>query len=142
MFRWWYGTRTARTKAANSLAVLPLPVISACPVMLSSYAGIEQDIDKREAILALVVPVDFSRNLELGRMADVQLIVDGSDANTATIAIGYAQMVSDGYTTSLRIEAAQKRGAKTATIPLEAKPRVWFNQNMQAKNYIMLKENY
>lgn len=104
---------------------------------VSSYAGIEQVIDKREAILALVVPVDFSRNLELGRMADVQLIVDGSDANTATIAIGYAQMVSDGYTTSLRIEAAQKRGAKTATIPLEAKPRVWFNQNMQAKNYII-----
>ncbi len=104
---------------------------------VGSYAEIEQAIDKREAILALVVPVDFSRKLERGRMADVQLIVDGSDANTATIAIGYAQMVSDGYTTSLRIETAQKRGAQTAAIPLEAKPRVWFNQNMQAKNYII-----
>lgn len=104
---------------------------------VNSYAEIEQAIDKREAILALVVPVDFSRKLESGRKADVQLIVDGSDANTATIAIGYAQMVTDGFTTSLLIEAAHKRGVKTATIPLEAKPRVWFNQNMQAKNYII-----
>ena len=104
---------------------------------VGSYAEIEQVIDKREAILALVVPADFSRKLESGRKADVQLIVDGSDANTATIAIGYAQMVTDSFTTSLLIEAAQNRGAKTAIIPLEAKPRVWFNQNMQAKNYII-----
>ena len=104
---------------------------------VTSYAEIEQAIDKREAILALVVPRDFSRKLESGHAADVQLIVDGSDANTATIAIGYAQMVTDGYTTSLLIEAAQNRGAKTAVVPLEAKPRVWFNQNMQAKNYII-----
>ena len=104
---------------------------------VNSYAEIEQAIDKREAILALVIPVDFSRKLESGRKADTQLIVDGSDANTATIAIGYAQMVTDSYSSSLLIEAAQKRGAQTAIIPLEAKPRVWFNQNMQAKNYII-----
>ena len=104
---------------------------------VTSYPEIEQTIDRREAILALVIPSDFSRKLESGRKADVQLIVDGSDANTATIAIGYAQMVTDGYTTSLLIKTAQQRGAKTANVPLEAKPRVWFNQNMQAKNYII-----
>ena len=104
---------------------------------VTSYAEIEQAIDKREAIAALIIPRDFSRKLESGHTSDVQLIVDGSDANTATIAIGYAQMVTDGYTTSLLVEAAQKRGAKTAVVPLEAKPRVWFNQNMQAKNYII-----
>ncbi len=104
---------------------------------VTSYTEIEKAIDKREAVLALVIPRDFSRKLESGHASDVQLIVDGSDANTATIAIGYAQMVTDGYTSSLLIKAARQRGAKTAVIPLEAKPRVWFNQNMQAKNYII-----
>lgn len=104
---------------------------------VTSYAEIEQAIDRREAILVLVIPRDFSRKLEIGHTADVQLIVDGSDANTATIAIGYAQMVTDGYTSSLLIKTAQQRGAKTAIVPLEAKPRVWFNQNMLAKNYII-----
>jgi len=104
---------------------------------VTSYAEIEQAVDKREAILALVIPNHFSRNQETGRKSDVQLIVDGSDANTATIAIGYAQMVTDGYNTSVLIKTAQQHGAKTMTVPLEAKPRVWFNQNMLAKNYII-----
>lgn len=103
----------------------------------ASYSEIERAIDNREALLALVIPRDFSRKLESGRPADVQLIVDGSDANTATIAIGYAQMITDGYTGALLIQKAQSRGAGTIGIPLEAKPRIWFNQNMQAKNYII-----
>ena len=102
-----------------------------------SYEEIEKAIDKREAVLALVIPHEFGRKVESGRAADVQLIVDGSDANTATIALGYAKAVTDGYTSSLLIKAAQQRGAKAVSIPLEAKPRVWFNQNMQAKNYII-----
>ena len=104
---------------------------------VSSYVEIEQAIDKREAILALVIPGDFSRRLENGRSADVQLIVDGSDANTATIAIGYAQTVADNYNSALLVKTVQQRGLKAPSVPLEAKPRVWFNQNMQAKNYII-----
>ncbi len=105
--------------------------------VVNSYSEIEQAVDKREAVLALIIPVDFSRKMATGQKADVQLIVDGSDSNTATIAIGYAQTVTDGYSSSLLIKAAQKKGVNTVNIPLEAKPRVWFNQNMQAKNYII-----
>ena len=104
---------------------------------VASYGEIETVIDKREAILALVIPHDFSRKLASVRNADVQLIVDGSDANTATIAMGYAQAVTNGFTNSLLLTAVQKQGGKTVTIPIEGKLRVWFNQNMQAKNYIV-----
>jgi len=104
---------------------------------VNSYEEIEQSIDKREAMLALIIPTDFSRKLETGRKADAQLIVDGSDSNTATIAIGYAKMVTDSYTSSLMLKTAQRQGARKVGIPLEAKPRIWFNQNMQAKNYII-----
>ena len=104
---------------------------------VNSYDEIEQSIDKREAMLALIIPTDFSRKLETGRKADAQLIVDGSDSNTATIAIGYAKTVTDSYTSSLMLKTAQRQGARKVGIPLEAKPRIWFNQNMQAKNYII-----
>lgn len=100
----------------------------------ASYQDIEQAIDRRKAMLALVIPEDFSRQLAVGRPGDVQLIVDGSDANTATIATNYAQMITDSYTSSLLL---QLRGANMPHIPIEAKPRIWFNQNMQAKNYII-----
>lgn len=104
---------------------------------VNSYEEIEQSIDKREAMLALIIPTDFSRKLETGRKADAQLIVDGSDSNTATIAIGYAKTVTDSYTSSLMLKTAQRQGEKKVGIPLEAKPRIWFNQNMQAKSYII-----
>lgn len=104
---------------------------------VNSYEEIEQSIDKREAMLALIIPTDFSRKLETGRKADAQLIVDGSDSNTATIAIGYAKTVTDSYTSSLMLKTAQRQGEWKVGIPLEAKPRIWFNQNMQAKNYII-----
>ena len=104
---------------------------------VNSYGEIEQSIDKREAMLALIIPNDFSRKLETGQKADAQLIVDGSDSNTATIAIGYAKTVTDGYISSLLLKTAQRQGEKKVAIPLEAKPRIWFNQNMQAKNYII-----
>ncbi len=104
---------------------------------VSTYQEIEQAIDKREAILALVVPSDFGRQQANGRKADVQLIADGSDANTATIAIGYAQLVTDGYSNFQLTKAAVKRGAAPPDVPVEAKPRVWFNQNMRAKDYII-----
>ena len=103
----------------------------------SSYADIEAAIDRREAILALVVPYDFGRKLESAQQAEVQLLVDGSDANTATIAIGYAQGVTNGYNSALLLKASQKKGGKAVAMPLEGKLRVWFNQNMQAKNYIV-----
>lgn len=97
---------------------------------------IEAAIDRREAILALVVPYDFGRKLESAQQAEVQLLVDGSDANTATIAIGYAQGVTNGYNSALLLKA-RKKGGKAVAMPLEGKLRVWFNQNMQAKNYIV-----
>ena len=103
----------------------------------ASYADIEAAIDRREAILALVVPYDFGRKLESAQQAAVQLLVDGSDANTATIAIGYAQGVTNGYNSVLLLKALQKKGGKAVAMPLDGKLRVWFNQNMQAKNYIV-----
>jgi ABC-2 type transport system permease protein len=54
------------------------------------YREVERAIDAGEALVALVIPTDFAGHLESGRPASVQMIVDGSDSNTATIAMGYA----------------------------------------------------
>ncbi|HEX7511948.1 MAG TPA: ABC transporter permease, partial [Candidatus Methylomirabilis sp.] len=45
-------------------------------------------IDRGQAKVGLVIPEDFSRNLGAGRPAPIQFVVDGSDSNTASIAIG------------------------------------------------------
>lgn len=86
----------------------------------TTYREIERSIDRREVLLALVIPTGYGRD----RQARVQIIADGSDANTASIAINYA-------------EAILGNTAGAAMHPAELRPRIWFNEEMESRNYIV-----
>ena len=58
---------------------------------LTRQAQVEEVLDRGEALVVIVLPPDFARDLDGGRSAALQILVDGSDANSATIALGYAQ---------------------------------------------------
>jgi ABC-2 type transport system permease protein len=62
----------------------------------SSLPGVEAELQSGRAVAALVVPADFSSGLERGEHVQVQLIVDGSDANTARLATIYAEGIVSG----------------------------------------------
>jgi ABC-2 type transport system permease protein len=83
------------------------------------------------ALMVLVVPPDFSSDLRAGRPARVQALLDGSDANTATIAMGYAQAVAASFGRRIAL-----RGA-TLRLPVEADSRVWFNEELASRNMIV-----
>ena len=102
-----------------------------------NYRTIEEAIDERQALMALVVPSDFARDLKAGRPTAVQLLVDGSDSNTATIALGYAEAIFAGYAGEVRRDELQRRGGQTVPPPLAAEPRVWFNADMLSRNAIV-----
>ncbi|HEY4744320.1 MAG TPA: ABC transporter permease [Desulfuromonadaceae bacterium] len=126
-----------------------------------TYRQIEQAIDRRDALIALVIPPDFSRRLSLGKAATVQAIVDGSDPNTATIALGYAEATVTTYSRDVGVKQIQKssltrppatlsQGERESSPPLplgegqgegkvptlELRPRVWFNSDMESRNFI------
>ncbi|MBI2354212.1 MAG: ABC transporter permease [Deltaproteobacteria bacterium] len=115
-----------------------------------NYRRIEQAIDRREALIALVVPPDFDRRLSLGEAAVVQAVVDGSDPNTATIALGYAEATALGFSRQVAMKQMQRTtplpppdsggGARQGgggKIPaLELRPRVWFNPEMVSGHFI------
>ncbi len=101
------------------------------------YGDLVEAIDTRRAMVALVIPSDFAARIRTGRDAPVQLIVDGSDANTATLAISYAEAVVQGYSQEMQIRQMQKSGRPELRIPLEVRPRVWFNPELESKNYII-----
>lgn len=101
-----------------------------------NYGEIERAIDRRDALIALVIPVDFGRKIEAGRKAEVQAILDGSDSNTATIALGYADAVTLAYSRSIVLQQTQRRGNVRPAGQLDVRPRVWFNTDMISRNYI------
>lgn len=104
---------------------------------VESYADIERIIDNRDALLALVIPRDFSSHIEAGRRVPVQLIADGSDSNTATIAMGYAKALTEAYNQRILLRQIQRFGITPPRQPLDVRARVWYNADLESRNFIV-----
>ena len=98
---------------------------------LSRYDQVKAVLDGGQALVTIVVPPDFARDLDGGRSAQLQVLVDGSDANTATIALGYAQGIVRSVSTRILLQGAELPGLITA------ETRVWYNEELQSKNMIV-----
>ena len=102
-----------------------------------SYPELERAIDSRRAMVALVIPADFARQTAAGRPVTAQMIADGSDANTATIALGYASAVTEAYSRAVALQQIRRIQSRPLDPPLELRPRIWFNPEMESRNYIV-----
>ena len=74
-----------------------------------NYRDIERMINSGHVLMALIIPKDFSHYLESGKSAPLQLIIDGSYANTATICLGYASSIVAGYNVNLLTDRKSTR---------------------------------
>lgn len=104
---------------------------------VDSYQQVERALDRGDALLGLVIPAEFAGRLEAGRNAKIQALADGSDSNTASIALGYAEAVAQSFSTDLLLERAARTGLKRNNIPLDVRSRVWFNADLESRNYII-----
>jgi ABC-2 type transport system permease protein len=96
-----------------------------------SPAAIDELFARRRALVALVVPPGFAADLGAGAPARVQALLDGSDANTATIALAYAQAVARQFGAELDADGGRSEP------PLRAETRVWFNEELASRNMIV-----
>ncbi len=101
------------------------------------YTQVEHEIDRSRILMAVVIPRDYSENVAAGREAPVQLLIDGSDSNTASIALGYAESVVRNYSVTLRSQRLNQRGGEQFTPPVDARLRVWYNSSLESKNYVV-----
>jgi len=101
------------------------------------YAPVDVDVDRSRILLAIVVPRNFGRDVQEGRAADIQAILDGSDSNTASIALGYTQGVVSAYAAQLRSEAQVRRGAGKLKAAVDPRVRVLYNADLKSKNFIV-----
>ncbi|MGA1841655.1 MAG: ABC transporter permease [bacterium] len=105
--------------------------------IVDRYETIEDRIDRDECLLSVVIPRNYARDLLSGKKAQVQLLLDGSDSNTASIALGYADAMLNAYSFELRSGASERKGGGEIPVPVEARLRVWYNSEMKSKNYIV-----
>lgn len=106
--------------------------------LVNDIAAVTHQIDDGACRLAVVIPIGFSRNLADKGTATVQVLLDGTDSNTANIAANYAGSVIGGYSGEVQLKAVQRRGGQIQTLsPVDVQARVWFNEDLESRYFII-----
>ena len=98
---------------------------------LTRHGQVEDVLDRGEALVVIVLPPDFARDLDGARSAALQILVDGSDANSATIALGYAQGIVRSFSSDVLLAGAERPPR------VRAETRVWYNEELLSRNMIV-----
>lgn len=94
-----------------------------------SYREIDSYLDSGRAQMAISIPSGFSEGIKSGKSVPMQVIVDGSDSNTATIALGYVSAIVERYSSRIMDK-------HTAPI-VDSRVRVWYNPELKSRNFII-----
>ena len=92
---------------------------------------IERLVNLNRARAVLVIPEGFAREMSSGRAGEVQVIIDGDNANTATTVLGYA-------TNLLRAVGADLSPSTVVRpAPLAVEPRIWYNPELRSTLFLV-----
>ncbi len=94
---------------------------------IRSQGEIAPLVDTRQALVAIHLGPRFSADLEAGRPAPVQIVIDGRNSNTAMIALNYARSIVNRFND----DWADARGLRGPPARLET--RAWFNPNLESR---------
>jgi ABC-2 type transport system permease protein len=103
----------------------------------ATYSSIEKSIMKSNVIVGLDIPKDIGRTILSNGAAEVQLILDGADSNTASIAMGYANALVATYSGEVRDRALSLRGTPKVKLPVDVRVRMLYNPELKSKNFII-----
>jgi ABC-2 type transport system permease protein len=100
----------------------------------------ESLVDEGDAQVILVIPEDFSRDLHRGRIADLQMIVEGTDSIVASNAVSYGNMIIAAHLQKLvkPPPAMTMMTTMSRRIPrVRPETRVWFNPDLKSRNFFV-----
>ena len=103
---------------------------------VENYSEISKLLDEEKAMIAVVIPPDFSSNLLGGKNTTLQILVDGSNSNTATTAIGYINAVVQTYSQNIAMATLARYG-KEPYVPVNVQPRVWYNPELLSAKFLV-----
>jgi ABC-2 type transport system permease protein len=87
-------------------------------------------LDRGDAMVGIEIPAGFARDVASNRAAKIQVILDGTSSNTATVAQGYAQRIVQRFALE---KASEMGGLPGQGIDLRA--RAWYNPELESRVY-------
>jgi ABC-2 type transport system permease protein len=103
-----------------------------------SREEIEGLIKKGNIALSIEIPSGFSRQLKKGDTASVQILIDGSESNTAMIALGYINRILSDFSTTVLVRRLNRAGMIAfEQAGVEVEHRTWFNPNFESRLFFI-----
>lgn len=101
-----------------------------------NLAEIGDLLDQEKVLMAVVIPPDLAGNLLAGRNATLQILIDGSNSNTATTAIGYVNAVVHTFSENIATATLARYGREPYG-PVTLRPRVWYNPELRSATFLV-----
>ncbi len=101
--------------------------------VIDSEREIDELLNQGKSAAVIRIPTDFSGRLESGKTATVQIIVDGTDSNTAGVVLSYAGSIIQNDAVELMKKRVGLPGWEPAGVNLDT--RAWFNENLTSRNF-------
>ena len=99
--------------------------------------SIQNYLDASKASVALIIPKNFTRDFYRRQSPKIQVLVDGQDANTSTVAIGYINGILQDFVQERLNQAIQIQTIQVPVHVLEPQFRIWYNPNLEYKDYMV-----
>ena len=103
---------------------------------VDNEADFKNKLDTQKVQIGLLINNDFARNIKSGKPAEVQVVADGRQTNSASIASGYASQIISGYGTEITPSNINGKGTMSGA-GINLSVRNWFNPNLEYKWFIL-----
>jgi ABC-2 type transport system permease protein len=100
---------------------------------VSAIDQIDAYLDGGRAWMAVAIPAAYGERVRTGRPVSVQVVADGTDANSTNVALGYAGALMLAYAREL----AAANGSAPAQPLVSADIRVWFNPTLESRFFMI-----
>ena len=104
---------------------------------LKSKTEINGLLDGEHARVVLIIPSTFTKDIQRGRVASIQVIVDGANSNAAATVLGYINAIVQQYSVKVMTESFIRMGRQTMTMPIDFQPRVWYHPELESAKFLV-----
>lgn len=105
---------------------------------VSRPGEIDDLLDAGKVDMAIVIPFNFSRLVTEGRETGVQLILSGTNSNTANIARGYASTILNGFSREVMEASLRKKGLRFSLPEVDPRTRIWYNPSLEFRYFMVI----
>ncbi|GJQ20390.1 MAG: transport permease protein [Bacteroidia bacterium] len=93
-------------------------------------------LESGSATIGLVIPAGFSNDLLSGKEAHLQVLIDGSNSNTGSVAQGYISLAVRDFSNRVAMRWLETRGV-SVPIAILLEPKLWYNPELKSAKFLV-----